>query len=72
MKIATLAPEYNLRLGIQTTVVDRVRVIHGHSDKYETLAERFNHRIASRTFPEPRPIRRVSRQVYDRLRRAPR
>ncbi len=69
MRIATLAPEYNLRLGIQTTVVDRVRVIHGHSDKYETLAERFNHRIGSRTFPEPRPLRRVSRQVYDRLRR---
>jgi hypothetical protein len=70
MRVATLPPEYNLRLGIQTTVVDRVRLIHGHSDKYETLAERFNHRIASRTFPEPRPIRRVSRQVYDRLRRA--
>ena len=70
MRVATLAPEYNLRLGIQTTVVDRVRLIHGHSDKYETLAERFNHRIGSRTFPEPRPIRRVGRQVYDRLRRA--
>jgi len=71
MKVATLPPEYNLRLGIHTTVVDRVRVIHGHSDKYETLAERFNRRIEPRTIPEPRPLRRVSRQVYDRLRRKP-
>jgi hypothetical protein len=69
MRVATLAPEYNLRLGIQTTVIDRVRVIHGHSDKYETLAERFNRATGPRTFPEPRPIRRVSRQVFDRLRR---
>lgn len=29
MKVATLPPEYNLRLGIQTIVVDRVRLLHG-------------------------------------------
>ena len=69
MRVATLPPEYNLRLGIQTTVVDRVRLIHGHSDKYETLADRFNHRSGSSTFPGlGRP--RVGRRVYDRLRRA--
>lgn len=65
MSVATLPPEYNLRLGIRTTVVDRVRLIHGRTDEYEQRAKQFNARIVPRTYPEER----LARRVYGRLRR---
>lgn len=69
MRVATLPPEYNLRLGIPTTVVDRVRLLHGHTKKFETLAKQYNSKIVPRTYPRERLIRRLARRVYERLRR---
>ncbi len=69
MKVATLPPEYNLRLGIRTTVVDRVRLLHGHTDKFETLAKQYNRKIGPRTYPKERLIRRLARRVRGGLRR---
>jgi hypothetical protein len=69
MKVATLPPEYNLRLGIQTTVVDRVRVLHGRTRKPERLARQYNSKIVPRTYPDERLARRVARRIYERLRR---
>jgi hypothetical protein len=70
MSIFVLAPEYNLRVGRLTTVVDRVRVIHGRYDDYEKLAARMNRKLVPRTFPRSRPIRRLRRRVRGRLRRS--
>jgi hypothetical protein len=67
MRVATLPPEYNLRLGIRTTVVDRVRVIHGRTSRYETLAKQYNSKIVPRTYPREGLVRRLARQVYRRL-----
>lgn len=70
MTVATLPPEYNLRLGITTTVVDRVRVLHGRTDKFELYAEQYNRKIGPRTFPQERLVRRLGRRFYRRLPRA--
>jgi hypothetical protein len=70
MRVATLPPEYNLRLGMQTTVVDRVRLLHGHTGRYEKLAKQYNSKIVPRTYPQERLIRRLGRGVYRRLRRS--
>jgi hypothetical protein len=59
MKIYVLPPEYNLRLGYKTTVVDRVHLIHGRFGDYERLAERMNRKIVPRTYPTPKPMRRL-------------
>jgi len=69
MAVATLPPEYNLRLGLQTTVVDRVRVLHGHTDSFERFAERYNSQTGPRTYPQPPLYRRVGRPLKRRLRR---
>jgi hypothetical protein len=69
MRVATLPPEYNLRLGIPTTVVDRVRLLHGHTKKFETIAERYNRKIVPRTYPQEHFVRRFARGVYERVRR---
>lgn len=69
MRVATLPPEYNLRLGMATTVVDRVRLLHGHTSRYEKLAAQYNRKIVARTYPQERLIRRFARRVYERLRR---
>jgi hypothetical protein len=69
MRVATLPPEYNLRLGIPTTVVDRVRLLHGHTKRFESLAKQYNRTIAPRTYPQEPRIRRLARQAYERLRR---
>ncbi len=69
MRVATLPPEYNLRLGVRTTVVDRVRVLHGHTDQYEMYAERYNRETGPRTYPRESAVRRVTRRLYKRLRR---
>jgi hypothetical protein len=64
MRLFVLAPEYNFRLGYPTTVVDRVRVIHGNHDDYEALAARVNERQQPRTWPPPLPLRaKVARRV---------
>ena len=68
MRVATLPPEYNLRLGIQTTVVGRVRLLHGHTEDYEAYAERYNRTLAPRTFPEQDSLRRLGRRLRGRLR----
>ncbi|HEV2974222.1 MAG TPA: hypothetical protein VGX69_04410 [Solirubrobacteraceae bacterium] len=69
MRVATLPPEYNLRLGIPTTVVDRVRLLHGRTRKPERLAKQYNSKIVPRTYPQERLARRLARRVYERLRR---
>ncbi|HEX3433998.1 MAG TPA: hypothetical protein VHT25_08060 [Solirubrobacteraceae bacterium] len=69
MKVATLPAEYNLRLGMTTTVVDRVRLLHGHTSRYERLAVQYNRKIVPRTYPQERLARRFARQAYERLRR---
>ena len=69
MNVATLPPEYNLRLGFQTTVVDRVRLLHGHTRRYEKLAEQYNRTIVPRTYPQEHPVRRMARRAYGRLAR---
>jgi hypothetical protein len=70
MRVATLPPEYNLRLGFQTTVVDRVRLLHGHTGRYEKLARQYNREIVPRTYPQENFVRRAGRRAYERLRRA--
>jgi hypothetical protein len=69
MRVATLPPEYNLRLGFRTTVVDRVRLLHGHTDRYEKLAEQYNSKIVPRTYPQEHLVRRLARGGYRGLRR---
>lgn len=69
MKVATLPPEYNLRLGFRTTVVDRVRLLHGHTARYEKLAEQYNSKIVPRTYPQEHPVRRLARRAHARLSR---
>jgi hypothetical protein len=70
MRVATLPPEYNLRLGIQTTVVDRVHLLHGRTDRYEALAKQYNREIVPRTYPQERVVRRLARRVYRQLPRS--
>jgi hypothetical protein len=69
MRVATLPPEYNLRLGFQTTVVDRVRLLHGHTNRYEKLARQYNSKILPRTYPQESLVRRVGRRAYELLHR---
>jgi hypothetical protein len=70
MRVATLAPEYNLRLGIQTTVVDRVRLLHGHTRRFEKLAKQYNRKIVPRTYPQEPFVRRLARELYGRVSKA--
>jgi hypothetical protein len=53
LRLLVLPPEYNLRLGEPSTIVDRVRVIHGRHPDYEALAARVNSRSGPRTWPPP-------------------
>ena len=57
VRLFVLAPEYNLRLGEPATVVDRVRVIHGRHDDYDSLAARINDRLRPRSWPPRRTWR---------------
>ena len=64
LSVFVLAPEYNLRLGYPTTVVDRVRVIHGNHEDFEALAARINASERPRTWPPPlTPREKVERRV---------
>jgi hypothetical protein len=69
MRVYVLPPEYNLRLGYQTTVVGRVRLIHGRFGDYEMLAERMNRTVVPRTYPQSRPLKRLRKRIQSRLRR---
>jgi hypothetical protein len=69
MRVATLPPEYNLRLGMQTTVVDRVRLLHGHTSRYDLHAKHYNRKTGPRTYPQPGLSRRLGLLVYRQLRR---
>jgi hypothetical protein len=68
LRLFVLAPEYNFRLGYPTTVVERVRVIHGESADHAALAQRINDRQLPRTWP---PALALSAKVARRLRKAP-
>lgn len=68
LRLFVLAPEYNLRLGFPTTVVERVRVIHGEHPDYEALAAQLNSRRLPRTWPPELPLRA---KIMRRLRKAP-
>ena len=70
MTVYVLPHEYNLRIGLTSTVVGPVRVIHGRFGDYEALAARMNERLVPRTYPTPHPIRRLRRRALKRLRRA--
>jgi hypothetical protein len=68
LRLFVLAPEYNLRLGFPTTVVERVRVIHGEHPDHEALAAQLNSRRLPRTWPPELPLRA---KIMRRLRKAP-
>jgi hypothetical protein len=70
MHLYVLPHEYNLRLGFLTTVVGKVRVIHGRFGDYERLEAHMNSKRVPRTFPTPRPVKRMRRKVAQRLRRS--
>ncbi len=57
LRLFVLAPEYNLRLGYPSTVVERVRVIHGEHDDYDALADQLNRNPRPRTWPPPPSLR---------------
>jgi hypothetical protein len=68
LRLFVLAPEYNFRLGYPTTVVERVRVIHGEHADHADLARRINDRQLPRAWPPSLPL---SAKVMRRLRKAP-
>ena len=55
---------------IIATGEDRVRLLHGHTSRYETLAAQYNRKIVPRTYPQERFIRRLARWGYSRVRRS--
>jgi hypothetical protein len=57
VRLFVLAPEYNLRLGQPTTVVEKVRVIHGRHRDFEALAAQINDRQGPRVWPRPTALR---------------
>jgi hypothetical protein len=70
LKLFVLGPEYNFRLNYPSTVVDRVRVIHGRhgpGGDYETLAALINDRQKPRSWPRRTPLRG---KIQTRLRKA--
>lgn len=69
MHVYVLPPEYNLRIGFQTTVVDRVHLLHGRVPDYEAMAARVNRKIVPRTYPKPRLLSRLRGQTRRVLRR---
>lgn len=69
LRVFVLGPEYNFRLGFPTTVVERVRVIHGESPDFEGLAARVNAMSGPRIWPPPPPLP-FTAKVQRRLRKA--
>jgi hypothetical protein len=57
IRLFVLPPEYNLRLGEPSTLVDPVRVIHGRHSDYDSLALRINDTQGPRTWPRPASLR---------------
>jgi hypothetical protein len=57
VRLFVLAPEYNFRLGLPTTVVEKVRVIHGRHRDFDVLASRINDRSGPRAWPRPTALR---------------
>ncbi len=68
LSLLVLGPEYNLRLGEPTVVVERVRVIHGRHPDYEALAARVNELRGPRIWPKPRSLGARFRRLLRRLR----
>jgi hypothetical protein len=68
LSLFVLGPEYNLRLGEPTAVVERVRVIHGRHPDYGALAERVNEVHGPRIWPKPRSLRARFRRLLRVLR----
>lgn len=79
LRLCVLGPEYNMRLGEPTTIVEPVRVIHGRHGvyrDYEAIAARVNERSGPRSWPRPIPFRakvvgrtrKTTRAVRRRLR----
>lgn len=66
VRLFVLGPEYNFRLGAPTTVVERVRVIHGRDRDFDALAARINSTRNPRQLPRARPLRM---RVKSKLRR---
>jgi len=56
LRLFVLGPEYNFRLGFPTTVVDRVRVIHGENADMDGLAARVNALGGPRSWPPAPPL----------------
>jgi len=66
VRLFVLGPEYNLRLGVPTTVVERVRVIHGRHRNYDALAARVNaDEQRPRVWPRPTPLRVKARRMLN-------
>jgi hypothetical protein len=68
LRLFVLAPEYNFRLGYPTTVVERVRVIHGAHPDHDGLARRVNDRQLPRNWPPPLSLRQ---KAMRRVRKVP-
>jgi hypothetical protein len=50
IQLMVLGPEYNYRTRFPGAVADRVRVIHGHQEDYEEVAEWLNKETGPRSF----------------------
>jgi hypothetical protein len=69
VRLFVLAPEYNFRPGVPTTVVDRVRVIHGRHRDYGALAARVNDKEQKpRSFPQQTSMRMKVKRLLNRAR----
>jgi hypothetical protein len=70
VRLFVLGPEYNLRLGEPTAIVERVRVIHGRRSDFDDLAARVNAETGPRIWP-PRasPLQALVLRVRRALKR---
>lgn len=69
VRLFVLAPEYNFRIGYPTSVVERVRVVHGRCEDHEGLAARVNASERPRTWPPASPLP-LRAKVVRRVRKA--
>jgi hypothetical protein len=72
VQLFVLAPEYNFRIDYPTAVRERVRVVHGRHDDYESLVARVNYKRGARTWPQPRSLRGLLAERARRVTGAPR
>jgi hypothetical protein len=67
MAVYVLPHEYNLRIGLTSTVVGPVRIIHGRFGDHDLLAAKMNKKLVPRTYPTPQPLRQFRRKAVNRM-----